>query len=157
MSACWYHETMSITWVHVLTMNPCLYHESMSLPWFHVYTMSPCLFLVSLPIIGVNVCTMSPYVEVTEMQRKKFSSNYRDFCTEIQLSEVHKYVLRKKVDLKYIFVEATFHFSCRSFPWHVLYFLLEIEKQNHISMSVKRGVGFLHFIRGVAIQRLSVC
>ena len=48
MSPYLYHESVSISWVHVYTKSPYQYHKSISIPWVNEYIISPCQFHTSM-------------------------------------------------------------------------------------------------------------
>ena len=96
---CQYHESMSISRVHVNTISPCLYHGSMSIEWVLVNFMHACLYHESFPVI--------PWVKKVNLQKERKNygktifrntekkwQEYRNRLyrtTKIQATEIQKY------------------------------------------------------------------
>ena len=93
-------ESMSIIWVHVYTMSPCVYHVSMSIPWLHVNTMSLCLYHEFMYITWVIVHVMSwfLYCESRNSNNRKTKFKLQEDIkkiTEIQFLEIQKFKSEK--------------------------------------------------------------
>ena len=55
-----YHDSKSISWLQVYTMNPSLNHESKYIPWVRVSTMSPSPYHESKSVPCVKAYTTNP-------------------------------------------------------------------------------------------------